>query len=284
MRNLLLCGALVVLAALAVGCSDDDDSSSEGEGGAEFDVSQPTEQVECRSAADCIASKPALSNDCERYICVDGACGTAPKPADTPCEGSASGACQQNACDGAGDCAVRAAFDFTPCGDTNGCVADVCIDGDCQQDFAIITCDDQSPCTSDSCVLGVCRFEPTDGACDDGDPCTTDDVCVEGACRGTPGPCPCEEDDECSSDGNVCNGQERCIDGACQSDPSTAIDCADGALPCQVGTCNPANGACQYVSLPNGTACDDGDACTTNDLCTDSECAGEPDDEAPECD
>jgi hypothetical protein len=89
-----------------------------------------------------------------------------------------------------------------------GVSADVAVDVDhsrfwCTTDAS---CDDSEPCTINTCTPGVgmtgCQIQVLSGACDDSDPCTQSDVCIDGACSGTPlcgngvvdaGPPGCEE-------------------------------------------------------------------------------------------
>ena len=90
-------------------------------------------------------------------------------------------------------------------------------------------------------VVPECEcFGLLDGtACTDGNACTQSDTCQNGRCTG----------------GNpiVCTAQDQCHD---------------------VGTCDPATGACSNPTKSDGTACNDGNACTQTDTCQAGACVG----------
>jgi len=144
----------------------------------------------------------------------------------------------------AGNDAPPATPDANPMGDTG--VPDASPDapppdapGDCSSDA---DCDDSVFCNGvETCVAGTCMAGEAlmDGtACDDSDRCTTGDVCAAGACAGI------------------------------------AVDCSAMSDTCNVGTCNPADGACGPVAMADGTMCDDGVMCTSGDVCTTGVCGG----------
>lgn len=139
-----------------------------------------------------------------------------------------------------------------------------------------------------------CDSPGSDGApCDDGDGCTVDDACAGGSCVGSalecvaadachlPGSCdpatglckpklassgtPCD-------DGNACTSDDACLAGICHG--STAVECPDAALVCDViVACDPVVG-CVTADAPNGTACDDGVGATLASTCQAGACTG----------
>lgn len=182
------------------------------------------------------------------------------------------------------------------CDDGNACTIDACdaVTGTCTHTPGTGTeCNDNNPCTIDSCdpITGACVFTLVPGTpCDDGIPCTTNDVCVNGICRGTPKDCndgnPCTVDvcdpvtGECVStippgnacdDGDPCTENDVCVNGVCRG---TRRICNDGN-PCTVDSCNPVTGACTFTIVP-GSPCDDGNPCTVNDTCANGVCVGFP--------
>ncbi|HEX4824348.1 MAG TPA: hypothetical protein VFV19_08550 [Candidatus Polarisedimenticolaceae bacterium] len=133
--------------------------------------------------------------------------------------------------------------DGTPCDDGNACtVGDTCSSGVCSGGAPVV-CAPLDQCHSaGSCnpVSGTCSNpnRPDGTPCDDSRLCTTADVCVSGACSGTP---------------VVCSPIDACHDA---------------------GTCNAATGSCSTPAKPDGTPCDDGNSCTAGDQCTSGTCAG----------
>jgi MYXO-CTERM domain-containing protein len=126
----------------------------------------------------------------------------------------------------------------TGCAMASDCLSGYCVDG-----FCCDTACDAGPC--DACstqagaqVDGACELF-TGNPCDDADACTQTDTCETGVCVG--------------ASPVVCAAMDACHD---------------------VGTCDPATGACNNPALPDGTACDDGDACTETDTCQAGACAG----------
>ena len=83
---------------------------------------------------------------------------------------------------------------------------------DCDQ---AADCDDGNPCTKDLCTDGECAYEFFPSDCDDGDACTTDDMCLNGACVGTPMDC---------DDGDACT-EDLCKAGTCSNKPLTTPEC-----------------------------------------------------------
>lgn len=142
-------------------------------------------------------------------------------------------------------CYARFPFEWTPKADGTGCHDDdictentTCEGGHCVGG-AQIGCDDGNVCTADWCdpVEGCGHTPVADGdPCDDQASCTSDDVCVDGACIGSP---------------------EVCDDG----DPCTVEVCEEGR-------------GCVSSSIADGGACDDDDPCTDDTVCTSGQCGG----------
>lgn len=100
------------------------------------------------------------------------------------------------------------------------------------------------PFTLSMSTTDPCAPLDSDGAsCDDGSSSTVNDVCLAGACAGTPGPC-------------------------------VGVVCAPAASDCHVaGFCT--DGVCSAETVAaDGTSCDDGDTGTVGDMCTSGQCAG----------
>jgi len=79
-----------------------------------------------------------------------------------------------------------------------------------------------------------------------------------------------------------CNDGNPCTTDTCQN-PSTGgtcehttVTCAPTTDPCRANVCNPANGQCELVNQPNGTACEDGLFCTEDDTCQAGTCTAGP--------
>src|SRR5262249_40752372 len=140
-----------------------------------------------------------------------------------------------------GTCSTPPAPDGTPCEDGSRCsLDDECMAGTCVAG-APANCDDGNPCTEDSCdPSGGCQHRAlADGTgCDDGNACTATDLCRAGACIG--------------SSPVVCTALDQCHD---------------------VGTCDPATGACSQPPRSDGSPCNDGDACTREDVCRAGVCS-----------
>lgn len=198
----------------------------------------------------------------------------------------------------AGFCVGSTLADGTTCIDGTACTSnDQCTGGVC--DGVPVDCsflNDQ--CIVGTCepVSGFCTLEPTNegGACNDFDPCTTNDLCVAGACSGTPIDCSslngicivgvcnqtsglCEAlpalDGFACDDGVPCTLNDACLGGVCGGTPR---DCSALNSPCAVGVCNPGDGACIPSPINQGASCTDNNRCTTGDVCTNGACVGVP--------
>ncbi len=143
--------------------------------------------------------------------------------------------CTVDGCDPLGGC-INTPIAAGLCDDGNACTSDDhCAKGYCLG--VTIACNDNEACSLDGCVPATgCVFLPLQGpACTDGNACTTNDLCVNGACTGTP---------------------KNCDDGK----------------PCTADTCKATTGKCDHVALAEGTTCTaDGSACTI-DACVGGAC------------
>ena len=152
------------------------------------------------------------------------------------------------------------------CDDGNPCTTDACTPAGCTNVANVQDCDDGNACTQkDRCSKGVClSATPT--------PCIASDACHEaGMCDPTTGLCssPVRPNGTACSDLQACTASDVCIDGACVGSP---VACQAG--PCQVASCNPATGLCVSTAAADGSACTDGDACTQTDSCQAGNCIG----------
>lgn len=180
-------------------------------------------------------------------------------------------------CDGCGD---GEPDEGEECDDGNNEDGDGCSQ-DCKTECASNEdCADQNPCTDDICSpeTHACVHPNNDAPCNDDKFCTDNDVCLGGACNGTPITCAddiscnidtCNEEiDDCEHENNDCN---------CES----AEDC-DDSNPCTSDSCEENN--CQYEN--NAAPCDDGLHCNGSDTCGGGTCsvhAGDPCSEGGEC-
>jgi hypothetical protein len=83
----------------------------------------------------------------------------------------------------------------------------------------------------------------------------------------------CRADDQCCP-GLVCGEEQSCRPG-CRID-GVLYDAGERNPANACEACLPVRSTVQWLSAPNGTACDDGDACTTSDACLAGSCAGGP--------
>jgi len=231
--------------------------------------------VNCLSDADCNDA-----NVCTNDVCVSGTCQLTNNTA--PCDDglfcTAVDTCSGGVCVGSGDpCPGQMCNETTnvcanclvdtDCGDGNVCTDDTCVSGACQHTNNVVSCNDGNICTiTDRCANGVCAGTPVDCSALDTD-------CVSGICNATTGQCQAvnvNEGGPCD-DGDLCTATDTCAAGLCDGSP---VDCSGLNSFCRVGSCNPANGACQSSPINEGTACNDGNICTSSDACTGGFCIG----------
>jgi hypothetical protein len=79
-------------------------------------------------------------------------------------------------------------------------------------------------------------------------------------------------------DGAACEGPELCVSGTTCTDGvcggGQPKDCSAQSDACNIGTCDPQDGTCDKVPLPDGTKCEDGNACTKLEVCKAATCGG----------
>ncbi|HYV20322.1 MAG TPA: hypothetical protein VFC25_14955 [Verrucomicrobiae bacterium] len=247
-------------------------------------------EVSClHLTVDCDDGNPCTDDSCREP---DGTCLFVPRPDGEACDDH-SACTQGESCQG-GQCAATGT---TACDDGNPCTTDVCdpATGGCL--FLPISCDDGNGCTADSCDVATGQCVHSASPCDDGDACT-DDLCdAAGQCQHTPTVCndgnvctidSCDPATGCTAspgpdgkicdDRNACTSQDRCSAGQCVGVP---LHCDDGNT-CTVDSCDPREGRCRNLTVPDGTSCDDHDACTQGDQCAHGQCiSGGP---PPACD
>ena len=239
--------------------------------------------------------KCAPSTACATNACVPatGKCAIEPAAAGAACDDG--DACTEQACDGAGGCAVTKKVcvctndqDCEPHEDGDLCNGTLRCDKSgpqaaCVVDSATkVTCPaTTAPCRSVECVpaTGSClQSIAADGAaCDDDDKCTTGDACSGGACRAAALSCACTSDAACApfDDGDLCNGTPFCnkASGKCQPNPASLVVCPTvDDTACRTRVCEPSSGGCVWSLAAAGKACDDGNPCTTDDACASGEC------------
>ena len=182
---------------------------------------------ECVSDVDCLAA-------CE--VCMGGACHVA-----------------QGLCCSDADCGPAAPL----CSEETNACAQCTADADCAPGC-------------EACVAGQCRVAAGrccgDADCPAGTPlCGADQMC--GGCALDPlsGDCAvaCEVDGEACDDGNACTTDDLCQEGFCVGGPP--LDCPEPADECGVAGCDPSDGSCIEVALPDGTACGKGGACASGE-------------------
>jgi hypothetical protein len=191
------------------------------------------------------------------------------------------------------------AADGAACSDGNACTqVDTCQSGVCQGGTPVVcnpidACHVAGTCATDT---GFCSnpAAPNGSPCTDGNGCTQTDTCQSGVCVGS-NPVVCTASDQCHqagtcspatgvcsnplksngtscNDGSFCTQTDTCQLGVCTG--SNPVVCTASDQCHQVGTCNPASGACSNPAKPDGSACSDGNACTQTDSCVSGACTG----------
>lgn len=264
----------MMLWTLCVGCAADADNSPEdviadqttADTTPAPDTTAPDTGPECTTATECSGAE----TDCRVRACLDGKCGFADVPTNTPCtEGAASGTCdglgacvpnasctQSADCPGedtqcrlracvAGTCGFAEFPDGTPClvGDVPG----TCTQGECVIEAECETAIDcpgtDTECRIRSCTDGGCGFDNLDtstacsvnglgGNCDGSGGCNVTQQCL------TAGDCPFESNPckqaYCTSTGQC---RTRNVDNSCQIGSSIG-ECRSGGCVCSTTNSN----------------------------------------------
>ncbi|MFT7622895.1 MAG: hypothetical protein ACI9WU_002070 [Myxococcota bacterium] len=211
------------------------------------------------------------------------------------CEAAAE-PCQQGSCL-AGQCVFSAdpLQDTATCDDGQFCSVDTtCLEGVCTGSPRDCT-DVDATCLLGICdeALDACQAQPVEDLepCDDGQFCTLQDACLNGLCAGqqvldcTSLDNVCNEGfcseaaggcmavavaggDPCD-DGTLCTDGDACSDGVCAGIP---VDCSGANTDCLVGECDPSDGSCVSLAVPDGASCSDLVDCTQGDECLGGGC------------
>ncbi len=251
----------------------------------------------------CDDGNPCTTNE----VCNSGKC--LPGKLVCPCAGDSDcvdgNPCTTDVCIEGVGCANSGLGPNKDCDDANACThVDVCAGGMCAG--AAILCDDTNPCTFDSCVAETgCIYLPVQGlSCDDADACTNQDLCIGGACDGTPKNCDdgsdctidwcdslnavCGHDvappgTACSDDGVSCT-VDRCELALCSHTQVESSHCFIGGVCLSGGAlhpalacmgCKPLDDSTHWTALA-GKVCKDASACTAGDECSaQGVCVGE---------
>lgn len=204
-------------------------------------------------------------NGCtENDKCVRGAC------VGTPMQCTGSNTCYDYFCNTeTGTCDQKPNTNI--CDDNNLCTSfSSCVQGECVG--VPVQCPSSTDCTKYACnpSSGLCVSDKLNsGTCSDNNSCTTNDVCVNGECKGTLQQCnlQCSLDTECTPS-DSCH-TAKCVVGQCVSVPKT---CAATGNPCTQNSCDLATGQCKVTNVAG--SCNDGDACTQTDICRNGVCVG----------
>ncbi|HEX8435960.1 hypothetical protein [Archangium sp.] len=139
---------------------------------------------------------------------------------------------------------------------------------ECAQKLNGEACQGGTMCKSGFCVAGIC----CNNACNSPGTCRGAGSCGTGTCN-----YPIVAGQACS-DGNGCTTNDTCnAQGSCV--PGAAVVCNNRPGQCfkTTGTCNTADGGCDYAPLGAGTACNDNSPCSFSDSCNGSgACVGTP--------
>jgi len=234
---------------------------------------------QCVCAKDDDCKKFEDGNKCNGSLkCDKGQCIVAPSTIVT-CENmTTEPSCKVTACNPkTGTCEQDSRPDGVKCDDKNVCTReDICLKGVCIGTKSM-DCDDKDVCTRDFCdpQKGCMHTALTGTSCDDGEACTTGDICTAGGCMGEKIPgCGCKSDDECKafflrSGHSLCDASIKCEDHMCVASALvTPVACdTQETRSCQRYTCNPKEGKCEWLNLPNGRSCD-----SNTGVCKDGGC------------
>lgn len=291
-------GLLLAISSL-VGCSLLLDTGEDGLAGG--DVCSPR----CQADELCVGGT-CLPLDCEDKDCGDGALCQNNQCVTLACigvtcvdgQGCNDGRCLPLDCNGvpcgAGELCLDGACKDVRCAGISCPTGQVCLAGACQgcaeRETSCANGIDEDCDGKIDCADSDCRAE----ACSDGLLCTIGETCdVLGQCSGgretacdaplanadcfiVPGTCEegrgcnyprrptgtaCRDDNPCTEN-TTCDAQGTCTSGTrriCNTPPSECFEA--------VGQCNDANGECEYVPKPQGSACSDASECRVGGVC-----------------
>ena len=241
----------------------------------------PATKVACPTASD----TTCLRNQCAAKT---GLCAMTPQPEGSTCNDgwdcTTDELCTAGVCKAGKDsCVCQSTADCAQYEASNGCAKLYCNKpaGLCKTNPATLTyCKEAGDpaCSVTSCntTTGACEVVAKNegGPCEaDGSWCTSLDVCAGGACKAASSKCPCKADKDCAAfdDDDACNGSLFCDlpTGTCLVNPATKVSCdGDGDGKCKPLQCDPKDGACKALPLPDGATCD-----TDSFVCTTEACA-----------
>ena len=252
------------------------------EGSACDDANACTQNDTCSSGV--CTGVPTPCND--GNACTDDSCDTATgcvfNPNSDSCDDgepcTTGDACLQGACVGAPDptCTCSSDDDCEDDGDLcNGTSS--CVGGQCTVDPAtVVSCTSTNPCKSATCIpeTGACVIDDlVNGTpCDDNNACTTEDLCVAGACSGTP--LSCDDQNPCTND--TCSQTIGCTSTFNSAPCDDGNDCTLGDI-CVQGSCSGTpDASCVCNSTADCLTFEDGDACNGTLICVANKCVVDP--------
>ncbi len=245
----------------------------------------PATKVACPTASD----TTCLRNECAPKT---GLCKMTPQPEGMACDDgwdcTKAEVCTAGVCKAATDsCVCQSTADCAQYEAANGCAKLYCNKpaGVCKANPATITFCQQTgdpACSVTACnkTTGACEVVAKNegGPCEaDGSWCTSLDTCVGGACKAASSKCPCKADKDCAAfdDNNPCNGTLFCDlpTGSCLVNPATKVSCdGEGEGQCKPLQCDPKDGACKALPLPDGATCDTDSFVCTTEACSAGAC------------
>ncbi|MCB9740062.1 MAG: hypothetical protein H6747_12425 [Deltaproteobacteria bacterium] len=245
----------------------------------------PASVVTCYSGDD----TPCVQNQCDVKT---GQCKLGPVPDGLTCDDgwdcSQNETCQKGICTaGSNLCTCKETADCVKYAAQNKCAEFFCLkpEGLCKANPATLkVCAQQGDpaCSITACEpkTGLCKVQPKNEGkpCEaDGSFCTNVDICQGSVCKPASNKCPCQKDADCGAfeDGNACNGTLFCDikSGVCEVNPATVPVCdGPGGGPCMPDQCDPKDGACKPLPLPDAATCDTDDFVCTVERCKDAKC------------
>ena len=228
----------------------------------------------CSGDSDC-AMQSCVGGLCIVPTCTDGVANG--DETDVDCGGSCGACGDGQACVGPSDCTsgvCAGSFCAAPnCGDSvqNGNETDLDCGGggNCSGCAEGGSCNGDTDCLSQYCLNGSCA--PAD--------CSTDADCSEFNSQCTTGVCNANHTCDAVAanngngcdDGDLCSNGETCNAGSCGG--GAPLDCSGMSNACNLGVCNPQDGACTVQPANNGNPCNDNNACTVSEVCSAGQCA-----------